>query len=74
MNAAVVRDLRGVVEPEGAACGILITRNEPLNCGGQGRDRTADTVIFSHVLYQLSYLGTFGDVVMEGNASISPAC
>ncbi len=24
--------------------------------GGQGRDRTADTVIFSHVLYQLSYL------------------
>jgi hypothetical protein len=23
---------------------------------GQGRDRTADTVIFSHVLYQLSYL------------------
>lgn len=26
--------------------------------GAQGRDRTADTVIFSHVLYQLSYLGT----------------
>ena len=26
--------------------------------GGQGRDRTADTVIFSHVLYQLSYLAT----------------
>ena len=25
--------------------------------GAQGRDRTADTVIFSHVLYQLSYLG-----------------
>ena len=23
---------------------------------GQGRNRTADTVIFSHVLYQLSYL------------------
>ena len=23
---------------------------------GQGRDRTADTVIFSHVLYQLIYL------------------
>ena len=23
---------------------------------GQGRSRTADTVIFSHVLYQLSYL------------------
>ena len=26
--------------------------------GAQGRDRTTDTVIFSHVLYQLSYLGT----------------
>lgn len=25
--------------------------------GAQGRNRTADTVIFSHVLYQLSYLG-----------------
>ncbi len=29
VNAAVIRDLRGVVEREGAACGILITRNEP---------------------------------------------
>ena len=28
-----------------------------LNAGAQGRDRTTDTVIFSHVLYQLSYLG-----------------
>ena len=26
--------------------------------GAQGRDRTTDTVIFSHVLYQLSYLGS----------------
>ncbi len=25
--------------------------------GAQGLNRTADTVIFSHVLYQLSYLG-----------------
>jgi hypothetical protein len=28
--------------------------------GAQGRDRTTDTVIFSHVLYQLSYLGASG--------------
>jgi hypothetical protein len=28
-----------------------------LFCGAQGRNRTTDTVIFSHVLYQLSYLG-----------------
>src|SRR6476646_4750676 len=27
--------------------------------GAQGRDRTTDTVIFSHVLYQLSYLGSW---------------
>ena len=27
------------------------------NYGAQGRNRTTDTVIFSHVLYQLSYLG-----------------
>jgi hypothetical protein len=27
-----------------------------LGRGGQGRNRTSDTVIFSHVLYQLSYL------------------
>ena len=27
------------------------------NSGAQGRNRTTDTVIFSHVLYQLSYLG-----------------
>jgi hypothetical protein len=28
--------------------------------GAEGQNRTADTVIFSHVLYQLSYLGTDG--------------
>jgi site-specific DNA-methyltransferase (adenine-specific) len=28
VNAAVIRDLRGVIERENAACGILITRNE----------------------------------------------
>ena len=27
------------------------------DCGARGRSRTADTVIFSHVLYQLSYPG-----------------
>jgi hypothetical protein len=28
--------------------------------GAEGQNRTGDTVIFSHVLYQLSYLGTPG--------------
>ena len=31
--------------------------NRVLGDGAQGRNRTTDTVIFSHVLYQLSYLG-----------------
>jgi hypothetical protein len=33
--------------------------------GAQGRNRTTDTVIFSHVLYQLSYLGAAG--IMRGS-------
>ena len=28
--------------------------------GAEGQNRTGDTVMFSHVLYQLSYLGTVG--------------
>ena len=37
--------------------------------GGQGRNRTSDTVIFSHVLYQLSYLGIcFGGEVPGAKA------
>src|SRR5262249_23112168 len=36
------------------------TRDEVIS-GAQGRNRTTDTVIFSHVLYQLSYLGGHND-------------
>ena len=32
---------------------IVLTRS-----GAEGQNRTADTMIFSHVLYRLSYLGT----------------
>ena len=32
--------------------------------GAQGRDRTTDTMIFSHVLYQLSYLGVAAAAVL----------
>lgn len=35
--------------------------------GAEGQSRTADTVIFSHVLYQLSYLG-----LSSGNPIASP--
>ena len=31
-------------------------RSKPLIVGGQGRNRTTDTRIFSPLLYQLSYL------------------
>ena len=33
-------------------------------CGGQGRNRTADTRIFSPLLYQLSYLATLGSLTL----------
>jgi hypothetical protein len=32
--------------------------NQKLGSGGQGRNRTIDTRIFSPLLYQLSYLAT----------------
>ena len=40
--------------------------------GGQGQNRTADTVIFSHVLYQLSYLAVGGRRVLDprGGAAV----
>ena len=38
----------------GGAAACMAVR---ISGGAQGRDRTTDTVIFSHVLYQLSYLG-----------------
>ena len=45
-----------------ASLGIF-AGNSPPDCflfrknGARGRNRTADTMIFSHVLYQLSYPG-----------------
>jgi hypothetical protein len=41
----------------------------PIRClgGAQGRNRTTDTVIFSHVLYQLSYLGA--DPLQQGGGA-----
>ena len=38
--------------------------------GAQGRNRTTDTMIFSHVLYQLSYLGT--DLLVWGGSGYRP--
>ena len=36
--------------------GPLISNPRNAEAHGQGQNRTADTMIFSHVLYQLSYL------------------
>ena len=36
---------------------VAVCCGYPGRYGAQGRNRTTDTVIFSHVLYQLSYLG-----------------
>jgi hypothetical protein len=43
-NSAAIQKVRGIIA-------------ESRGSGAQGRDRTTDTMIFSHVLYQLSYLG-----------------
>ena len=37
-----------------------VTGKVPAGDGGQGRNRTTDTRIFSPLLYQLSYLAVFG--------------
>jgi hypothetical protein len=39
--------------------------------GAQGRNRTTDTVIFSHVLYQLSYLGPLFRAALAAEGSQS---
>ncbi len=38
--------------------------------GARGRSRTADTMIFSHVLYQLSYPGNAAATVGKRPASV----
>ena len=48
------KDGRGA-RPDPMSCWLLFLRD---SVGAQDRNRTSDTVIFSHVLYQLSYLGT----------------
>lgn len=34
--------------------------------GAEGRNRTADTTIFSRMLYRLSYLGTEANCILRG--------
>ena len=46
--------------------------NVKILSGAEGQNRTGDTVIFSHVLYQLSYLGTGGHQVERPKSRILP--
>ena len=46
-------------------CSAMEKRN-----GAQGRDRTTDTMIFSHVLYQLSYLGIAPAAVLQDRRAV----
>lgn len=46
---------------------------EVLGGGARGRNRTADTMIFSHVLYQLSYPGIAAAVACSGQRAIGSA-
>ena len=41
--------------------------------GGEGRNRTVDTTIFSRMLYQLSYLATEGNRSLQRNDDHSTA-
>lgn len=52
-----MQDGQPVVEDAEARCA---EQHQRRGVGGQGRDRTADTTIFSRVLYQLSYLTSRG--------------
>src|SRR5207344_3551880 len=51
------RSLIKQTETTAPSCAVLMQHLAGLGDGAQGRNRTTDTVIFSHVLYQLSYLG-----------------
>src|SRR5580765_7000381 len=51
------RSLIKQIETTAPSCAVLMQHLAGLGGGAQGRNRTTDTVIFSHVLYQLSYLG-----------------
>ena len=78
------KDRRALPRRPGRSFRAVTTNSEWFVCGflgigAQGRDRTTDTVIFSHVLYQLSYLGaehrrTAGLVKARGYRGSISAC
>jgi hypothetical protein len=59
---------RDEARSERACRGVRGGEAPRISIGAEGQNRTADTVIFSHVLYQLSYLGTEGAAERSPNA------
>ena len=53
-----------------SAWSVVIDAARGPETGAEGRDRTGDTVIFSHVLYQLSYLGTADDSIGSSDSGL----
>ena len=51
---------KGGIEPQASPEGESWEAVRPEQCDGEGQNRTADTTIFSRVLYQLSYLASVG--------------
>jgi hypothetical protein len=65
-QSSVVREAKaapGVAKAAFSFCRLSTDDRRP---NGQGQNRTADTVIFSHVLYQLSYLAGAGENIDGG--------
>jgi hypothetical protein len=58
-----------VSDARGKVAGLVIAQElaarPEMRNGARGRNRTADTMIFSHVLYQLSYPGSAAAAVPE---------
>ena len=54
---ALTGTIVGTIGPNPPKSGVEVSKKLK-ECGAEGQNRTGDTVIFSHVLYQLSYLGT----------------
>src|SRR5579864_2506772 len=56
-NLTILLERKTGFEPATLSLARRCSTTEPLPPGAERQDRTADTAIFSRVLYQLSYLG-----------------
>ena len=66
------RGLTGDMTKSSKTKNLAKTRDFLVKLGGQERDRTADTRIFSPLLYQLSYLAEIGNGRSAGIRTLDP--